>query len=112
MGLINSDCTIYHRNSDPSGDYDTFERIYVPECWWFLNTKSSITTEGLKTGDVLTVRIFDLSVQVKKGDILIRGNCPEEIQTVKDLKGCQYFKVTAANYNDFGSNPHIKVVAV
>lgn len=112
MGLTNSDCTIYSRNRDPSNDYDTWTRIYIPECWWYENTKSSVTTEGLKSGDVLTVRIFDLSVQVKKGDILIKGNCPEEIQTVKDLAAYEYFKVTTANYNSFGDNPHIKVVAV
>lgn len=32
--------------------------------------------------------------------------------TVKDLKGEQYCKVTAANYNTFGSNQHIKVSGV
>ena len=110
--LTNTDITIFHRVYDPKTGLDSWKMTYVPECWWFLNTKSSITTEGLKTGDVLTVRIFDLSVLVKKGDILIRGNCPEEIQTVKDLKQHPYFKVTAANYNDYGSSPHIKVVAV
>ena len=108
--LINSDCTIYSRKPNPSNDYDEWERKYVPECWWFHDTKSNITTNGLKSADVLTVRIPDLSMVVKKNDVIVQGNCQVDIQTVKDLKGYDYFKVTSANYNCFGSNPHIKVV--
>lgn len=110
--LTNASCTIYHRTSSPSDGNDVFEKIYVPECWWYENTKSSVTTEGLKSGDVLTVRIFDECIQIKKGDILIKGKCPEEIQTVKDLGAYKYFKSTTVNYNTYGDSPHIKVVAV
>lgn len=108
--LINSDCTIYSRKPNPSTGYDEWERRYIPECWWFQNTKSAITTNGLKSADVLTVRIPDLSVTVKKGDVILQGFCEVEMKTVKDLKGHEYFTVTSANYNRFGDNPHIKVV--
>lgn len=110
--LINSDCTIYSRIPDPSTGCDKWQRQYVEECWWFLNTKSEITENGLRTADILTVRIPDLSVIVKKGDYILKGNCEIEMQTVKDLPEGQYFKVTGANYNSFGGEPHIKVVAV
>lgn len=108
--LINSDCTIYSRIRDPSAGYSTWERQYVPECWWFVETKSTVTTEGLKSADVLKARIYDLEVKVKKDDILVKGDCQIEIETVKDLAGCEYFKAVTVNHNQFGNNPHIKVV--
>lgn len=108
--LTNSNCTIYSRKYNPSTGYDEWVRRYVPECWWFCETKSSNTSNGLKSADVLKVRISDLSVEVKKDDIIVQGYCDVEMQTVKDLAGYEYFKVTSANYNRFGSNPHIKVV--
>ena len=108
--LTNSDCTIYSRQSNPSNDYDTWKRQYIPECWWFQDTKSAITTNGLKSADVLTVRIPNVAISVKKEDIIIKGNCNINMQTVKDLAGVDYFKVTSTNYNAFGGNPHIKVV--
>lgn len=108
--LTNMDCTIYSRIQN--GDFDAWEKQYVPKCWWFVENKASVTTEGLKTADVLKLRIPDLSVLVKKGDYIVKGDCPVDMQTVKDLKGLEYFLVTTANYNVFGSNPHIKVVGV
>ena len=108
--MTNSDCTIYNRIR--SDDGDTWKRTYIPEVWWFEDTKSSITTEGFKSGDALTVRIPDISVQIKKDDIIIKGNCKAEIKSVKDLDGYEYYKVSGANYNRFGGNPHIKVVGV
>lgn len=108
--LTNSDCTIYNRIR--SDDGDTWKRTYIPEVWWFEDTKSSITTEGLKSGDVLTVRIPDISVQIKKDDIILKGDCELEIKSVKDIVGYEYYKVTGAKYNVHGSNPHIKVVGV
>lgn len=108
--LTNSDCTIYSRKYNPSKDYDEWEKQYVPECWWFHNAKSNITTNGLECADILTIRIPDLSVMVKKGDVIVKGECPVEMKTVKDLKDYEHFNVTSANYNHFGNKPHIKVV--
>lgn len=108
--LTNSCCTIYSREYNPSKDYDEWKKRYIPECWWFCQSKSSITTDGLKSGDVLTVRIPDLSVKVKKGDVIVQGYCNVDMKTVKDLEKCDYYKVTSVNYNRFGSEPHIKVV--
>lgn len=108
--LTNASCTIYKRIR--GSDYDMWERVIVPACWWHVQTKSNATTEGLKSADVLTVRIPDVSVNVKKDDIIIRGESYLEINTVNDLKGYDYFKVITANYNSFGCNPHIKVVGV
>lgn len=108
--LVNSDCTIFNRISN--GDTDILVKQYVPECWWFEDTKSDITTSGLKSADVLKVRIPDINVQIKKGDIIVKGNCDINAQTVKDLSGVAYFKVTGTNYNLFGDEMHIKVVAV
>lgn len=108
--LTNADCTIYSRDYDSEKDCFVWKKQYVSECWWFENTKSDIITNGLKSADVLTVRIPDLSVSVKKDDVILKGKCDVEMQTVKDLAGLEYFKVTKANYNSFGCNPHIKVV--
>lgn len=110
--LTNSDCTVYSREKDPSTGYDTWKRQYVKECWWFEETKSSVTTDGLKTADVLKLRIPDLSIQIKKDDVLVKGNCGIKMETIKDLAGITYYKAVTANYNRFGDEPHIKVVGV
>lgn len=112
MELINASCTIYHRTSSPSDGNDVFEKIYVPECWWFLQNKFELSNGGIVNQNVLTVRIKDLSVKVKIGDYIVKNECLVNMETVKDLKGYEHFKVTQANYNDFGGNRHIKVVAV
>ena len=108
--ITNSDCTIYNRIR--SDDGDAWKRTYIPEVWWFDDTKSSITTDGLKSGDVLTVRIPDISGQIGKDDIILKGDCELEIKSVKDIVGYEYYKVAGAKYNSHGSNPHIKVVGV
>lgn len=110
--LTNASCTIYRRKYNPSTKQDEWERQHISAVWWHHDTKSSITTDGLKSADVLTVRIWNVSVQVKKGDYLVKGDCSVQMQTVKDLKNHEYFCVTGTNYNTFGDNPHIKVVAV
>lgn len=108
--ITNSDCTIYSRNR--SNDGDTWKILYIPDVWWHEETKSSVTTEGIKSGNVLTVRIPDISVQIKKDDIILKGDCEVEIKSIKDLSGYEYYKVTGAKYNIHGNNPHIKVVGV
>ena len=110
--LTNASCTIYHRTSSPSDGYDLFEKIYVPECWWFLQNKAVVNSGGMEGGKVLTVRIENMDVKVKIGDYIVKGECPVAMETVKDLKGYEYFKVNLSNYNDFGDSKHIKVVAV
>lgn len=65
----------------------------------------------MEDNNELTVRIFDLNVSVGIGDYIVKGECPVDMVTVKDLKQYEYYKVTLANYNDFGDNRHIKVVA-
>ena len=61
---------------------------------------------------ILTVRIPDVSVEIQKGDYLVKGDCNVEMVTVKSLSGVSHFCVTGVNYNTFGSNPHVKVVGV
>lgn len=104
--LTNSDCTIFHKAEEG------FEKQYISECWWFDDTKADITTEGLKAADVVKVRIPDVSVYVAQGDIIVKGWCNIEAQSVRDLDGVRYFKVISSNYNVFAEEMHIKVVAV
>lgn len=110
MMITNSDCTVYSRIR--SNDGDAWKRIYIPEVWWHEEAKASITTDGMKSGNALTVRIPDISVQIKKDDIILKGDCELEIKSVKDIVGYEYYKVAGAKYNSHGSNPHIKVVGV
>lgn len=110
--LTNTDATLYSRKYDPQSRLDAWERIYLPEVWWHKSEQSSVTTDGLKTADVYTVRIPDTSVEVKKDDFIVKGNCLVKMRTVKDLEGTEYCKVTSANYNRFGGSPHIKVGGV
>lgn len=76
-----------------------------------MKRKSNLTNSGMEDNNELTVRIFDLNVSVGIGDYIVKGECPVDMVTVKDLKPYGYFKVTLSNYNDFGDNQHIKVVA-
>lgn len=110
--LTNTDCTIYHRVRDPLTKDISWVRQYVERCWWFKNTASNISTEGVRNADVLTIRILDMEILVEKDDCVIKGNCDVQIKTISDLEGYDYFKVTTANRNVFGDNPHIKVVCV
>lgn len=112
--LSNSDCTIYSRTKENGNT--AWKRLYIPKVWWYENTKSSITENGIKTGNyvsnILTVRIPGTSAQIKKDDVIVKGNCKTDIKTIKDFSSIEYYKVSGVNYNDFGGNPHIKVVAV
>ena len=110
--LTNTDITIYHREYDPKLRMDQWKRIYVPKVWWHKDEKSSVTTDGLKQADVITIRIPDTMIEVVKDDYIAKGNCPVKMQTIKDLSGIEFAKVTSVNRNLFGGNPHIKVVGV
>ena len=106
--LTNTDITIYNREYDPESRLDAWNRVYVPEAWWYKNEKASITTDGLKSADVYTIRIPDTSITLKKDDYIVKGNCNVAMETVKDLDGLEKTRVTSVNYNTFGGNPHIK----
>lgn len=108
--LTNADITVYHRVYDASSRTDTWERAYVSEAWWFSQNQSSVTSDGLKNADVYTVRIPDTSTVISKDDYIVKGDCSIEMQTVRDLSGQDFCKVTSVNYNTFGDSPHIKVV--
>ena len=110
--LTNADITIYNRSKDPSTGNSKWNRQYVPMCWWYEDTQSEITTKGLESADILTVRIPDPSIEIKKDDYIVKGDCQIEMQTVKDLQEHKYYRVTKTNYNMFGRNPHIKVVGI
>lgn len=108
--LTNTEITIYNREYDQKTGHDTWTRVYVPEAWWYKNEKASITTDGLKSADVYTIRIPDTSIVLKKDDYVVRGNCCVDMRTVKDLEGLEKTRITSVNYNTFGGNPHIKVM--
>lgn len=110
--ISNTDITVYHREYDPKSRLDIWVRRYIPEVWWYKVEKSTVTTDGLKQADVITIRIPDTSVVIEKDDYIVKGECFVKMQTVKNLNGTDYAKVTSANYNQFGNNPHIKVVGV
>ncbi len=108
----NTDITIYSRVCDPLTRLDKWKKIYVSAAWWYKNEKASITTDGLKSADIYTVRIPDTSIELKKDDYIVKGNCPVEMQTVKDLESLEKTRIISVNYNAFGDNPHIKAVGV
>lgn len=110
--LTNTDITIYSREYDPSSRLDKWKKTYVQKAWWFKEEKSSVTTDGLKSADVYTVRIPGTKVKIKKDDYIVKGNCRIDMQTVKDLDGCENMRVTSVNYNVFGDSPHVKVAGV
>lgn len=110
--ITNTDITIYNRVYDPDTRLDTWKRKYVEKAWWYYDDKSTVTTDGAKGGGSATIRIPDISISVRRGDYIVKGNCIVEIQTVKDLKEYEYIKVLGANCSAHGGNPHVKVVGV
>ena len=83
--ITNTDVTVYNRAYDSESKTDKWTRAYVPDAWWFKSEQSSITAEGRKNQDVITIRIPDISVSVKKDDYIVKGMCDIAPQTVKDL---------------------------
>ena len=112
MMLTNSSATLYSRRYDDKLHLDVWKKTFIKEVWWHESEASAVTSDGLKRADVFTIRIPDTSVIIKKDDYLVKGECDIDMTTVKDLKGTKYCKVTATNYNAFGSNQHIKVGGV
>lgn len=110
--IANTDITIYHRIYDPETRLDAWKRKYIKKAWWYYDDKSAVTTDGTKGSGSATIRIPDISISVARGDCIVKGNCPAEIQTIKDLKAYEYIKVLGVNCSAYGGNPHIKVVGV
>lgn len=107
--ITNTDVTLYRCVYDASARFDRWEREYIPKAWWFKAESSSVDAEGLHRADSIVVRIPDISVQIKKEDMLVKGECDIEVTRPSDLDGVESIKVMAVNYNDFGNTPHIKV---
>lgn len=110
--LTNTDITIYSREYDKVSRLDKWIRTYVTAAWWFKEEKSTLTPEGRINADVYTIRIPNTKISIKKDDYIVKGNHDTKIETVKDLEDTEKIRVTSANYNIFGCNPHIKVVGV
>ena len=110
--VTNSAVTVYSRQYDSEKRLDIWKRTYVKDAWWHESESSAITSEGLKRADTFVIRIPDTTNQHKKDDYLVKGICDIDMTTAKDLKGTECCKVTSANYNTFGANPHIKVGGV
>lgn len=110
--ITNGALTIYHREYNSETRLDEWKREIVQSAWWFTSEKSVMNTDGLIQQDVTTIRIPVTDTIVSKEDYIVKGECTIKMQTLKDLVGTEYIKVTSVNKNDFGSNPHIKVVGV
>lgn len=107
--LTNASATLYRRIFDPKTRLDKWERVFIPAVWWFRSESSSVDSEGMHRADNITVRIPDMSVRIKKEDVLVKGECNVEIEKPSDLHEVEAIKVMAVNYNNFGDTPHIKV---
>lgn len=107
--LTNASATLYRRIYNPQTRLDTWQREFIPAVWWFRSESSSVDADGLHRADTVTVRIPDISIQIKKEDILVKGECDVDIQKPSDLEDVEAIKVMAVNYNNFGDTPHIKV---
>lgn len=107
--LRNTSLTIYHRESNVSGE-DNWIRIPIENAWWFKNSNSTISNQGQSLEDTFTVRIQDTDLLIEIGDIVAKGILDLEITTIKDLKGYDFFKVMGINVNKFGATPHTKIV--
>lgn len=118
--LINSDCTLYKFNEDSK----TFDRYYIPSCYWLEYDDKSQRRQGqLSTADT-TVYLYDNSPafpQSPSRDMLVKGQCPYAFMSTSEQGISADFKefrekykfVTVMKINNlmFGSLPHYEIFA-
>lgn len=118
--LINSDCTLYKYNESNK----TFDRFYIPKCYWLEYDSKSQTRQGSSSQAETTVYFYEGCEAYPESpthDMLVKGKCPfaflstTEQGISAELKEFRktYKFVTIMKINNlmFGSLPHLEVFA-
>ena len=106
----NTDITIYSRVCDPLTRLDKWKKNVLFSSVVVQEREGIYHHRWLENWDIYSFAFPDISIELKKDDLVVKDNCPVEMQTVKDLEGLEKIRITSVNYNTFGENPHIKAV--
>lgn len=108
----NGSVTLYHKMDEG------YKREYLPDVWRYIQKAGVIDAGGLSTGnamsngDIMKLRIPDTSISVKKGDVVVDGDCERDIANLRDLRGIDYYVINTVAYNLYGNNQHIRAEAI
>jgi hypothetical protein len=106
------DCTIYNKTIDPITKSPKYTRNPVKGVLFELLEGININKYGAGNSNSARIFIYDISVQVKKEDYIVKGIVDYEFTTLADLKSkCEVYIVTSSDKLDFGGLPHIEVGA-
>lgn len=114
--LSNSSCTVYREK--------TFERVFIPVCFWKDSRGKAISKGGMTEDAAVTVYIPETYAELspKPRDIIVRGKCTVEVDTtsektisdgVKTLRASDPVTVRTVEDKLYGAFcRHVKVVAL
>lgn len=71
--IPNTAMTLYRKEVDPITRTERWSRIPVPAVFWDESKAANVIKSGMLEADKVTVYVFDLSVTVEPGDVMVRG---------------------------------------
>ena len=129
--ITNADVTVYNRISGDSTHYDTWNRTVLHGVHVYVDHKTAVTDNGLKSAEVYKIRIpADIPEAgqylppdqfaccggygywtIQNDDQIVLGECQIEIERPADLKAVfqKHCKVTIWSDNRFGTTPHWRI---
>jgi len=107
------DCTIYYKTFDKTTKLDKYVRAYVYDVFFENVEGINITKSGAENANKALVVIYDISIPIKKGDLILKGIIDYTFVTLADMqkKFDNIYIVTSADIKDFGGLQHIEVGA-
>jgi len=110
--ICNSKVTIYHMSGyDVSTNLEKWTRYNYDNAWFF-GGKGAGINQGYENANDVQVRLpynmneLDIN-NFAIGDIIVKGELNEDIETQQDLEGYEVYNITSINNNNFGNNQHI-----
>lgn len=110
--ITNSKLTVYHMSGlDLVTRLEKWTR-YNYDNVWFFGGKGAGINSGFENANDVQIRIPYDSNEVNIdnfsiGDILVKGELNDDIETQQDLEGYEVYNITSINNNNFGINQHI-----
>lgn len=103
LGCTETITLVHHIKTDD----DTYTCHTVNNASWFSKTTITTSADGAKPANTFEVRIFGTltGVQPALGDYVVKGII-ESVETPRDLKNAEYFRITAISDNRRGGLPH------
>lgn len=102
--LANADITIYHKKYDPIARLDKWHSTQYQSVNWYGKQAATVGDSGLNTADSYLVRIPTTEfIEIKSGDIVVKGLVNDIITGPSSLKAYTRFVVTSVGDNRRGT---------